>query len=90
MIMIKKYNNKYQCIRRGRDEDTATSIYLIVPEVLQDVQPVPCFLTKSYIPPFIASVANLCCNLDESPFISEDGRNSVSNGTAVAISISKP
>ena len=50
----------------------------------------PCFLTKSYIPPFIASVANLCCNLDESPFISEDGGNSISNGAAVAISISEP
>ena len=75
-----------------REEDTAIypAIYLIIPEVLQDVQPVPCFLTKSYIPPFITSIANLCCNLDEAPFIGEDGGNSVSDGTAVAISISKP
>ena len=74
-----------------REEDTAIypAIYLIIPEVLQDVQPVPCFLTKSYIPPFVSIMANLCCHLDIASLFCEDCGDTVSDSTAVTISVSK-
>ena len=60
-------------------------IYLIVPSVLKDVQPVPRFLTKFHVPPFITLCANLCSNLDEPPLVTEYGGDSISDHTAVSV-----
>ena len=60
-------------------------IYLIVPSVLKDVQPVPRFLTKFHVPPFITLCANLCCNLDKPPLVSEYCGDSISNCTAIPV-----
>ena len=66
-----------------------SKIYLIVPGVLQDVQPVPSFLTKFHVPPFISLCANLCCNLDEPPLVSKYGGDSISDHTAVSVPTGK-
>ena len=45
----------------------------------------PRFLTKFHVSPFITLCAYLGSNLDESPLVSEYGRDSIPNCTTVSV-----
>ena len=58
---------------------------IITEDTLDQFNSVPCFLIKVDISPLVAMCANLCGHLDEAPLVSEDGGDSISNCTAIAV-----